>query len=106
MLRRGSRRPFPQRGDDLAGFRKAVRLVLRKDPVAVDDNVEDAALARQNFRVDAQLPFDRGCQTGSLGTIVSTNAILNGDVHSEIMISREAIHADSSRPAWHPAIEQ
>jgi hypothetical protein len=41
--------------------------VLGKDHLAVDDDVENPSSAANQFRLDAGLTFDGGCQTGSPG---------------------------------------
>jgi hypothetical protein len=68
--------------------RKTMRLVLRKDLRPVDGDIEHAALARHDLRVDAELALDDGRQTGGLRPIVSTDTIRDGDVHTGTMIIR------------------
>ena len=69
-------------------IRKAVLAVLRKDLHAVDGDVEHTALAGDDLRVDAEFALDDGRQTGGLRTVVSTDTIRNGDVHTGTMIIR------------------
>jgi len=59
-----------------------MRLVLREDLVAIDDDVEDAAVAWDDLAVNSQLALDRRRQTGGVWPVVSTDAIGNGDVHT------------------------
>ncbi len=52
---------------NLVRFWKAAQFVLGENHVAVDDDVEDSAASTDQFRFDAELVFDGGCQTGSPG---------------------------------------
>jgi hypothetical protein len=80
VARRGSP-AIAQALEDLFGLRIAARLVLREDQLAVEDDVEDAAVAANQLGDDAGLPFDLGRQTGGPGEIVSTSAVGEGDLH-------------------------
>lgn len=62
--------------------------MLGKDDVAINGDVEHAPAAGNDLRLEAKLPRDHGRQTGSLWTVVSTDAIRNGDSHdTDIMIN-------------------
>jgi GNAT superfamily N-acetyltransferase len=77
---------------------KPMRLVLRENLLPVYGNVECAAVARDDHGVQPELTLNRGRQTGGLGTIVSTNAIRDGDVHTVTMINPRFL-AGTWRPA-------
>ena len=72
-------------------LREPAGLVLRVDLVTVDRHVEDAAIALDEFHVDAEAVaqpiLDGGRQTGGLREIVSAHAVLNGDMH-RILVAR------------------
>ena len=75
-----------------------MRLVFREDLLAVDDDVEDTALAGDDLCCHSELTGDRGRQTGGLWPVVSTDAIGNGDVHTVTMINPRLL-AGTWRPA-------
>ena len=75
-----------------------MRLVLREDRLALDHDVEHAALAGDNLGVHSELTLDRRRQTGGVWAVVSTNAIGDGDVHTETMINLRHL-AGTWRPA-------
>ncbi len=52
---------------DLVRLWKAVRLVLGEDHLTVDDDIKNSSTAADQFRFDAGLALDGGCQTGSPG---------------------------------------
>jgi ribosomal protein S18 acetylase RimI-like enzyme len=79
---------------------KAMLDVLREDLAPVDDDIEGAAASRRSRRFEPELPGDGGRQTGGLGPIVSTDAVLDGDLHREIISFMNKI-----LPAWRPARE-
>ena len=82
IARRAAHPPMRlQRGDDLPMVRKAMLDVLREDLPPVDDDVEGTAASRRSRRFEPELPGDGGRQTGGLGPIVSTDAVLDGDLH-------------------------
>ena len=66
FTRRGSH-AIAQAHEDLFGIRVASRLVLREDQLAVEGDVEDAAVAAYQLGDDACLPLDLGRQTGGPG---------------------------------------
>jgi GNAT superfamily N-acetyltransferase len=66
---------------------KPMRLVLRENLLSVDGDVEHAAVARDDDGLQPELALNRGRQTGGLWTIVSTDAIRDGDVHTVTMIN-------------------
>ena len=70
-----------ERVDDFVVIGKTPGGVFRKDDLAVDGDIENATVAARQFRIDPGLSLDRGCQTGSLGEIVSTSAICNRQPH-------------------------
>ena len=82
-----STHPGPQASDDLRMRGKAMRLVLREDFLSVDDDVEHAAVARDDLGLQPELTLNRGRQTGGLWLVVSTDAIGDGDVHTVTMIN-------------------
>jgi hypothetical protein len=55
--------------------------VLREDRLPVDNDVEGTAGSRRDCRFQIELAFDSGRQPGGLGAIVSTDAVLDRDVH-------------------------
>lgn len=55
----------PDLRQDLIRLWEAVRLVLGEDHVAVDNDVENPSTSADQFRFDAGLALDGGCQTGS-----------------------------------------
>jgi hypothetical protein len=75
------RLPRSQRLDDFVVMRKTSGGVLRKYQLAVHRYVENAAVAAGQLGVDANFVLDCGCQTGSLGQVVSTFAIGNRHAH-------------------------
>lgn len=64
-----------------------MRLVLRENLLSVDGDVEHAAVARDDDGLQPELALNRGRQTGGLWTIVSADAIRDGDVHTVTMIN-------------------
>lgn len=70
-----------QRAQDLPSRRESILLVLAEDPRAVDDDVEDAVAAPYQLGLHPELLLDRGRQTGGLRQVVSTPAVVNGDLH-------------------------
>jgi hypothetical protein len=56
-----------QRVDDLLGLGEPARLVLRVDQVTIDDDVEDAVVAADQFGVDLEIVLQPGRQTGGSG---------------------------------------
>jgi len=83
-----SRESLAQCGDDLAALREAVYGALREDQLAVEPHVEDSAAALDELRRDAELFFDLRRQTGGAGSIVSNDAVFDGQL---------VIHAHPSR---------
>ena len=55
--------------------------MLGEDPLAVDHDVKNAATARNEFRLDAELFLDFRRQTGSAGVIVSLGAVGDRNLH-------------------------
>ena len=73
------RQPPTQLGDHLGGLGKAVRLVLRENPLLADEDVEDAPLALHQLDREAERRFDLGRQTGGPRAIVSDDAVFDAD---------------------------
>jgi hypothetical protein len=72
---------IPELGEDLLGLREATGLVLRVDPLAVHDDIEDPVVTFDELWLYAYLVLDEGRQTGGLGQVVSTHAVLDEDLH-------------------------
>src|ERR1700741_2301940 len=62
-------------GESIAAF------FLREDQRAVDANLEDASITFHERNRHTEFVPQLGLQPGGLGEIVSTNAILNRDLH-------------------------
>jgi len=75
--------PGLQRGDDLGVIREPMLDVLREDRPAIDNHVEGATPPRHNRRFEPELARNGSRQTGGLGSIVSTNAVFDGDLHAD-----------------------
>jgi CubicO group peptidase (beta-lactamase class C family) len=75
--------PRLDRVDDFLMRGKPMRRVFRKNRRAVDDDVEDAPLAGDDFGVEPQLAGKRGSQTGRLRAVVSANAVFDQDEHDD-----------------------
>jgi len=67
--------------DDLALVGESPRVVLGEDDVTVHDHIEDAVVAPDELRLDAQLFGQPGPQTGGTGKVASTHAVDDGDLH-------------------------
>ena len=67
--------------DDFLGFWDAAGLVFAEDHPAVNDDVEDAAAAFNQFGLGAGFLLDLFRQTGGLWIVVSFAAIGDGDGH-------------------------
>jgi len=65
---------------DLAGLREAAQLLLGKDQVVPDGDLEDASAAADELGLDAELLLDLSRQTGGAGIVVSARAVLDGDM--------------------------
>ena len=61
--------------------REAILLVFAEDARIIDDDVEDAVAAPHQLGREAELFLDRGRQTGGLRQVVSTPAVVDGDLH-------------------------
>ena len=72
---------------DLARVGEASPVVLREDQPAINVDVEDAPLAPNQFRVDAELLLEGGGQTGRPRQIVSRDTPGDGDVHRNLRAS-------------------
>ena len=65
---------------DLSGLREAAHLFLGEDKVVPHGDFEDAPVAADQLRLDTELPLDFSRQTGGARVVVSTGAVLDGDV--------------------------
>ena len=74
---------------DLSGLREAAQLFLGEDEVASHGDFEDAPVTADHLRLDTELPLDFSRQTGGARVVVSTGAVLDGDIcrHS-LLLSR------------------
>jgi hypothetical protein len=72
--------PGGDRSLDLASGGKAAYLLLREDELAVQLDVEDAAASLDQLGPRAQLLLQLVRQTGGAGQVVSSYAVLDGDV--------------------------
>jgi hypothetical protein len=75
--------------------------VLGEDPLPVRHDVEDAVVALDELRLDAEFLLDRGRQTGGPGQVVSAYAVGDRDLHGrplEFGLQRVAARAISSAP--------
>src|SRR5205823_10132112 len=61
---------------------KASLVVLGENALAVDSDVEDAAAAADDLRLDAELFLDLSRQTGGSREVVSNAAVINSYLHS------------------------
>jgi hypothetical protein len=59
--------------------------VLREHELAVGGDVEDAAAALRELRLDAQLLLDPGSQTDRPRQVVSGHAVRDDDLHGGIV---------------------
>jgi hypothetical protein len=95
-----------QRGqlvEDLIVFGEPAGLMLTVDQSAIHLYIEDPAAALDQFRLDAVLLLDRSRQTGSLGQVVSFDAVGDGDSHRGPPFfaadgSQRAKHITKARP--------
>lgn len=84
MVRASNTRPAPSSAEqlqDLGIFRKTPDVVLRKDQLPVDLDIEDASASGDQLRGFADLTLNLGCQTGGLRFVVSTRAISDSNRH-------------------------
>jgi len=58
--------------------------LLAVDAATIDHDVEDAASAGDQRRVDIELLLDRGRQTGGLRFVVSLHAVGDADFHDAL----------------------
>jgi hypothetical protein len=70
-----------QSGDDFGGLGEAAIAVLGEDECAIGDHVEDAVVALEELRLDAERPPDVDRQTGSPRQVVSAYAVLDSYMH-------------------------
>jgi hypothetical protein len=73
-----------QREDLFAVADMPSRLVFGVDQSPVDDDVEDAAVARDLLGPDTEYRLEGGRQTGGQGVVVSDLAEGNGDLHDHL----------------------
>ena len=67
------------RGFDLTGLGEAAEALLREERLAVERDLEDAAMAFDQLGGEAQLLFDLLRQPGGAGEIASSSAVLDLD---------------------------
>ena len=80
---------FPQRLLNLARFREPPVGFFGVDEVTVHGDFEDAVFAFDELRLDAELAFDVGRQTGGAGAVVSNDAVFDLYVgHSALLRAR------------------
>jgi hypothetical protein len=79
--------------DDLFLVREASLVVLGENLLIAGDDLEDAAAAADELRLDAELRFDFGRQTGGPRKVVSNAAVMDGDVHRfpQMIFTRMAV---------------
>jgi hypothetical protein len=65
--------------------------VFRKDDLAVNSDIENAAIAARHFGIDPQFILDCGCQTGSPRQVASTLAIRNRYSHGYLGVRSPAL---------------
>ena len=72
---------------DLSRLREAAELFLGEDEVVPHGDLEDATAATDQLRLDAELLLDLSRQTGGARIVVSTGAVLDGDIsrHSSLL---------------------
>jgi hypothetical protein len=80
-----------------------VYLRLGVDQLAVDENVELAALPGLYLRVIAEPAFERGGQTGRARLIASSGAVKNLSSHGQRVSAREARFKRLAVRTVHPA---
>lgn len=61
--------------------REPARLVLGIDQLPIHGDIEDAAAALDQLRLDSRSLLDRVRQTGGVGEVVSLHAVCDRDVH-------------------------
>jgi len=74
-------RLFPQGPNDFPGVGKPPFTVFRENKAAIGDDIEDAAGALDEFRLDAEFFENFSRQTGGLRQVVSGGAVFDRDVH-------------------------
>lgn len=73
-------------------FGKSIDLMLREDQATINFHVKNAALALDQFGIDAIGVFNGGRQTGGLGRVVSHHAIGNLNVHNQPLLSAASMN--------------
>lgn len=73
-------------------FGKSIDLMLREDQATINFHVKNAALALDQFGIDAIGVFNGGRQTGGLGRVVSHYAIGNLNVHNQPLLSAASMN--------------
>jgi hypothetical protein len=81
----GSRSDFLEPAQNFVVFRKLPGFVLAVDSLAIDVDIEHAAAAADEFRLDVEFILDSGRQTGGLGQVVSLYAVRNADSHRNLL---------------------
>jgi hypothetical protein len=91
-MRRPSTRAFRDLADDRFFLGKLAGLELGVDKLAIDRNLEPAAVGRHEFQVRKLLlarPKDLFRQTDGLGFIVSSGTVDDADGHDQIPLMAE-----------------
>ena len=73
-------------------FGKSIDLMLREDQATINFHVKNAALALDQFGIDAIGVFNGDRQTGGLGRLVSHHAIGNFNVHNQPLLSAASMN--------------
>jgi hypothetical protein len=84
-----------ERLDHFARLGEASHLLLREDQLVADGDVEDAAVALDEVRLDAEPTVDLFRQTGGAGVVASGGAVLDGDLagHEFVLLRSPIIGA-------------
>lgn len=88
------REVVPQGRLYFSGFRKAAGLMLGIQQLAVELDIEDAALPFDELGIETKFLTNLSCQTGSSGMVVSNNAIFYRKLMGHISSSRPRSETD------------
>jgi len=67
--------------EDFLILGEAADLILGEDVRPIDGDIENAAAAFDEFRLDSRVLFDFVRQTGGRGVVVSLHAVRDGNLH-------------------------
>ena len=76
-----------EQGEDLAVVGESPQSLLGEQQVAVDGDLEHAAMTGGQLAVDTQCFVQLGRQTGGPGFVVSLGAVLDLDPHAHLHLS-------------------